>query len=71
MYPSTNTQCGSSASIQTFAIALPIPTTYPTSTSLTNSDLEKFHTDIKSMNDRISAMLAKIDDRSIKTDKQE
>ena len=69
--PSTNTQPVPSASIETLAISPTIPPTYTTSTSLTNSVLNKFCTDMEATTDSISVMIIKLDDTSIKSDNQE
>ena len=88
MSPSTNTQYGTAASNKTLAIFPPIPPNSPTSHYLTTSDLDniniaikssndKYHSDMKAMNDHISdmnghisAMLEKLTDTSSKTEKQ-
>ena len=57
MSPSTNTQSSPTAYIETLDIGPPIPPTYPTSPSLTKYDLYKIQTDMKSMNDNITAMI--------------
>ena len=79
MYPSTNTRSGSTSSNETLDIS---PPTYTTSPYLSKYDLNNNHNDIKAVNDkhnsdmktlnnRISAMITKLTDTSSNTYKQE
>ena len=60
MSPSTNKRSGPTSSIETLAIAPPIPPTAPTSPSLKKHEPDKIHTDMKAMNDNIDAILTKL-----------
>ena len=79
MSPSANTRSGSTTSKETPDI---FPNTSPSLTSLSKSDFDNIHKDIKAMtdkhhsdtkylNDHISDMLEKLIDTRSKTDKQE
>ena len=79
MSPSDNTRSGSTSSKETLDI---VPTTSPTSPYLSKYDLEniqndiksmtdKHHSDMKTLNDHIYAMLKNITDTISNTDKQE
>ena len=78
----TNTQSVPTSSDEIIAIFPHIPPTSPTSLYLKQSDLDNMHTDIKASNDKhhseikstnkqISAMIATLTDTSVKTNKQE